>query len=335
MNPTSVQVMFFQHLRSSLPPHISMVDSIAGLLEISIDSAYRRIRGEKTISFDELKMLCVHYKISLDQFIHLETDAVIFTGRHISTTGFDFEQYLESVLQNVQYMNSFPAREMLYLNKDIPVFYHFNFRELTAFKSFFWKRSILSDPAYANMRFDVNEPVSEKIQKLGQQLAIAYSQLPSQEIWNIESINSTIRQIEYYKDTHVFINRDQVAVLYECLEKTIQYIQCQAEAGCKFSIDGKQLYPPVPYKMYVNEFILGDNTILGLLNGTRVAYVNHSVINYLLTRDPVFCESIHQHFQNIIKKSTLISAVGEKERSRFFNMIREKINARKNALLQR
>jgi len=334
MKPTSVQVMFFQHLKSSLPPHLSMVDSIAELLQISIDSAYRRIRGEKTISFEELKMLCTHYKISLDQFIHLETDAVIFNGRHISQAGFDFEQYLESVLQNVQYMNSFAEREMLYLNKDIPVFYHFNFPELTAFKSFFWKRSILNYPAYANRPFNMNEPVSENIQQLGQQLAIAYSQLPSQEIWNIESINSTIRQIEYYKDSHVFTDRDQVAVLYECLEKTMQYIQWQAEAGCKLSIDGKQLYPAVPYKMYVNEFILGDNTILGLLNGTRIAYINHSVINYLLTRDPVFCDNIHRHFQSIIKKSTLISAVGEKERSRFFNIIREKINARKNALLQ-
>ena len=334
MKPPPVQMMFFQHLKASLPDHVSMADSIADLLQISPDSAYRRIRGEKPISFEELKMLCTHYKISLDQFIHLETDSVIFSGQYISQVGFDYEQYLQSILQQVQYMNSFSKKEMLYLNKDIPVFYYFNFPELTAFKSFFWMRSILNYPEYANKQFNIEEPVNEAISKTGRQLAIAYSQLPSQEIWNIESINSTIRQIEYYKDSHVFTCREQVAALYECLEKTMKHIQLQAEAGCKLSIDGKQLQPQVPYKMYVNEFILGDNTILALLNDTKIAYINHSVVNYLLTRETSFCEHTYRHFQNIMKKSTLISAVGEKERSRFFNRVKEKINARKNALLQ-
>ena len=39
------------------------------------------------------------------------------------------------------------------------------------------------------------------------------------------------------------------------------------------------------------------------------------------------------HMQNLMRKSTMISEVSEKERSRFFNITREKINSRKNALL--
>ena len=333
MEPTSIQMLFFQHLKSSLPAHVSMVDNIADLLQISTDSAYRRIRGEKPISFDELKTLCTHYKISLDQFVHIETDSVVFNGKTASVADFNFEQYLLSILQNVQYMNSFPKKEMLYLNKDIPVFYHFNFPELAAFKSFFWKRTILNYPEYAYKHFKIDEHITDEITQTGQQLATAYSMLHSKEIWNIESINSTIRQIEYYKDTGVFESRQDIITIYEGLEKTRDYIRLQAEAGCKFSSDGKHINRQVPYKMYVNEFILGDNTILALLGDVKIAYINHSVINYLLTKDPSFCDYTYQHFQNIIKKSTLISEVGEKERSRFFNMIREKINARKNALL--
>ncbi|HEX6429488.1 MAG TPA: hypothetical protein VF008_17470 [Niastella sp.] len=333
MEPTNVQILFFQHLKSSLPAHMSMVDNVADLLQISTDSAYRRIRGEKPISFDELKRLCTHYKVSLDQFVHIQTEAIIFNGRTANPCSFNFEQYLFSVLQNVEYMNSFPKKEMLYLNKDIPIFYHFNFPELAAFKSFFWMRSILNYPEFANKQFKVAEQMNDSVQKTGRKLAEAYSLLPSQEIWNIESINSTIRQIEYYKDTRVFTSRDDIVILYECLERTMDHIQRQAEAGCKFSPDGNRINRHVPYKMYVNEFILGDNTILALLGDSKVAYINHSVINFMLTKDPSFCEYTYQHFQNIIKKSTLISEVGEKERSRFFNIIKEKINARKNALL--
>ena len=52
-----------------------------------------------------------------------------------------------------------------------------------------------------------------------------------------------------------------------------------------------------------------------------------------MTADKGFCDYTYQHIQNIIRKSTLISDVGEKERSRFFNTVREKINNRKAALL--
>jgi hypothetical protein len=51
------------------------------------------------------------------------------------------------------------------------------------------------------------------------------------------------------------------------------------------------------------------------------------------TKDVAFAEYTYQHFQNVLHKSTLISIVGEKERSRFFNRIRENIDARKTAVL--
>ena len=76
-------------------------------------------------------------------------------------------------------------------------------------------------------------------------------------------------------------------------------------------------------KVLVNECILGDNANLAILNDVRVAYVNHSVLNIVWTKDTIFTEHTYQHFQNIIRKSTLISDVGERERSKFFNGMRQ------------
>jgi len=44
MTESNQQKELFSHIRNSLPPHVSMVDEIAGLLDISYDSVYRRIR---------------------------------------------------------------------------------------------------------------------------------------------------------------------------------------------------------------------------------------------------------------------------------------------------
>jgi hypothetical protein len=59
-----------------------------------------------------------------------------------------------------------------------------------------------------------------------------------------------------------------------------------------------------------------------------VVYLNHTVLNVVMTKDPVFAEYTYQHCHNIMRKSTLISNVGEKERTKFFNSMREKVESR-------
>jgi len=333
MNSENAQVLFFQHIKSMLPPQLALVDKIGELLAISNDSAYRRIRGEKPIAFEELQKLCYYFKISLDQFLHLQNDSVIFSGQNVDSSLFDYDKYLAGVLQNLQMMNSFESKEMYYLNKDIPFFHHFHFPELAAFKSFFWMKTVLHYPAFSNRQFRLDQCVTDNIIQTGRKISEAYYSLPSQEIWNIESINSTIRQIEYYRNSGVFAHSSDIVAIYDCLQKTIDHIEHQAESGYKFAINGSAGNKRSAYKIYINEFVLGDNTILAVLGDTKIVYINHSVLNYIITRDQGFCEYMYQHIRNIITKSTLISEVGEKERRRFFNGIREKINSRKSALL--
>ncbi len=330
MEQPNVQQLFFQHIRNNLPPHLSFVDEIAELLNISNDSAYRRIRGEKGVSFDELRTLCMHFKISLDQLFYLNSESIIFTGRLADNNNFSFDLYLENIVRLLQYINSFEKRELLYLNKDVPIFHYFNYPELAAFKFFFWMKTILQYPLLWKSLF-ITDEFMESLQRTAQKIVEEYNKMPSQEIWNVENIYSTIYQIEYYKDTKVFASAQDIIGMYDCLEKTIDHIEMQAEAGYKFSLHARPGSYKTGYKLFVNEFILGDNTALAILNDTKVAYLNHSVLNIISTKDTSFTAYTYQHFQNIIRRSTLISNVGEKERSRFFNAMREKIAERKKA----
>jgi len=332
MEAATNQVSFFQHIRGLLAPHLSLVDEIAGLLEISNDSAYRRIRGDKPISFEELQVLCAHFKVSLDQFLHLRSDSILFNGRLTDNETFTFTEYLKGVLDQLTLFNSFEHREMIYLTKDIPFFHHCLFPELASFKFFLWRKSVLHDQQLARKPFslaDINPEVAELIGKI----AAAYMILPSQEIWNIESINSTLRQIDYYRNTSAFASEGALRRMLECLEQVIDHLEQEAELGYKFFPGDVKKVRRAPFKLYVNEFILGDNSIYVSMNGSAVSFLNHSVMNYLVTREPIFTSYMHHHMQNLIKKSTLISEVSEKERTRFFNLTREKINSRKNALL--
>jgi len=108
----------------------------------------------------------------------------------------------------------------------------------------------------------------------------------------------------------------------------INHIEKQAEAGYKFPAGGKSSVAGAPYRFFVNEFFLGDNCNMAVLDNTKVAYLNHSLLNVLMTRDPVFTEYTYQYAQKIMRKSTLMSNAGEKERTRFFNTMRDKVHAR-------
>lgn len=320
----SVQQLFFRHVKDNLPAHLSLVDEVADLLKISNDSAYRRIRGEKELSFDEMRLLCSRFRVSLDQLFHLETDTLLFEGKFIQHTNFDFDGYLQDLLQLLVSTNSFEKKEILFMSKDVSIFHHFHFPELAAFKSFFWMKTILQYPTHTRKRFAADE-FSPATRSICTKLIDTYNKIPSQEIWHTESIHATIRQIEYYKDTNLFASEEDLATVYTCLQKTVDHIEAQAERGAKFPMGAPQTVKGAPFKLYINEFVVGDNTYLVHQNDSRMVVLNHAVLNTIRTKDSNFTRCTEDHFQNIIRRSTQISEVGEKERSRFFHALREKI----------
>ena len=324
MESLNVQVSFFNHIKTLLPSHLSMVDEVAEVLNISNDSAYRRIRGEKPISLEEMQKLASRFKISLDQFLHLQSDSFIFTGKLANATDHIFEKWMENLLQQVGFINSFSHKHMYYLAKDVPLMQQFLIPELIAFKSFFWRKSILHYEELKGQKFTLNTIEPRHIE-LSLKIIDVYNEIPSTDIWNIESINSTIRQIEFYREANAFETHEDIRLLYVGVFRLIDHIEKQADLGVKFPLGGKPMANSAPYNLFNNELILGDNTVLAELNSTKITFLNHSVINFVGTQDERFNAHMFDNFQNLIRKSTQLSSVGEKERTRFFNRIRDKV----------
>jgi|SRR5450755_229102 hypothetical protein len=331
MDQPGVQQVFFQHIKSNLASHLSLVDEVADRLNISNDSAYRRIRGEKPLSFEEIKILCGHYKISLDQLFHLSNDSFLFSGPLLDRDNFGFDKYLEHLLNQLNYFNSFESRELYYLSKDIFIFHCFGFHELTIFKIFFWMKTFVNYP-FSGKDIFVLDALRESVFNIASKISDAFNKIPSVEVWHEDSINATIRQIDYYRQSKIFPSDEYAIDVYKSLLSMVDHIEAQAEAGCKFSVKGKPIASSAPYKFYVNEFVLGDNCSLAVLNNMKVVYINHTALNIIMTKDPAFTEYTYQYNLNIMRKSTLISHVGEKDRRRFFNDMREKVESRIRAI---
>ncbi len=104
------QQLFFQQIRMKTPPDLSFVHQISELLGISYDSAYRRIRGEKEITMDELQQLSLHFGISIDTLFSVKSDNVVFISKALDKDNFKYDQWLGSILQNIKKINSLRDR---------------------------------------------------------------------------------------------------------------------------------------------------------------------------------------------------------------------------------
>ena len=328
MNAAELQIDFLQQIRGHLPSHLSLVDAIAEQLNLSNDSAYRRIRGEKHLTFDEIQILASHFKISLDSFLHLQNDSLIFWGKNIDRHTFDFENYLQGIVRQLEYFIPSKEKQMFYLNKDIPIFHHFMFPELAAFKCYFWSRYDLDYPKYNKNQFLIEDYI-DIFNKTGKKISELYLQIPSVEIWNVDCINTTIRQIEYYTETRIFKSQQDIETVYDCLEKLVNHIENQVEYGYKFPPGKPEPENKVKYSVYINDFILGDNTIAVELDGEKMVFLNHNVINYIMTNNKEFINYTFETLKILLKKSMLISEISERDRQLFFHTLRERIHEKR------
>ena len=321
------QEFLFQRIKELLPPHASLVDSVANILHVSSDSAYRRIRGETPLVLDEARELCQHYKISLDHLLNVKSGATLFHDIRVDLKNYSYEKYLNDIIKQVQYANSFIQKEIIYLNKDMPIFHIFYYKPLVAFRYFFWMKTIIRHPDFVekNFSFDCLPP---EVEKLSTEVVMNYCKIPSVEIWNTESINAVIAQIEFSKDSGFFNSSQDIKMVYEALSDTFNHLKSQAEYGSKFMPDENPEIKKKNFKFFYNRIALGDNTILVVTEKIKTVFFNYSGLNYMSTRDEVFCDACHNDLQNLMKKSTLISETGEKQRNVFFSNLMNKIKDR-------
>jgi hypothetical protein len=324
MPEKQLQDYLFQRIKETIPPQTTLVDAIAESLHVSNDSAYRRIRGETPLVLEEVQQLCRQFNISLDGLLDIKGNSTVFQVVQVDNKDLSFENYLTGLLQALQQVQAYKNKEIIYLTKDLAIFHLFCYRPVFAFRYFFWMKSIIQHPDFTNRTFTM-DCLPPKIENMGRDIVRLYKEIPSTEIWNNESINSTISQIEYYREAGFFKNTDDIKTIYEGVKDTLEHIKNEAEIGCKYLPEEKPDHKKENFQFYQNRVVLGDNTVLVLHDGSKTLYLNYDVLNYMITRDEKLCADVHLKMRNLMRRATILSNVSEKQRNIFFNTLIKKI----------
>lgn len=315
----TIQDVFIQKLKESLPPSIGIAEEIAELLDISIDSSYRRIRGETDLSINEIQKITAKHKISLDNIFSSLGDTVTFTYTKLTDSEANFEKYLNRLYTHTKALNSFTERKLFYVAEELPIFYSFYDKQLTEFKLFYWQRSVLNVPNIQNQRFEFGI-IDPKLVELAHNCYLEYKKVPSVEIWTEETIFTVTKQLEFYLESGVFANKADALLLIEKVKEMVKMIQQNAEDSRKLKSDQGETY-----QLYSSEVVLGTNCIYLKTGEVNHAYISFNTLNSLNTTNSEFCEETEHWVKNLIKKSTLISGVAEKQRFQFFHKLNKHI----------
>ncbi len=324
MDNISIQQQFFQLIRQQLPAHESLVIQVSEILTLSQDSAYRRIRGEKPISFEELQILSRHFRVSVDKLLHSKASSYIFRDNSIEKEHYNFNDHLDFHISNMLQLRSAATSEIIFYTRDIAIFYFYQFPELLAFKYFYWMHTVFGDPDFSRIKFSLKEHIN-KFDTKGNKAANLFTTINSTEIWSSESLTLTLRQIDYYREMELFKEKEDLDVIYGQLIELINHIERQADIGKKFLHTQDPDAQSGTFTLYVNEFMIGGNNIVVKADDNCYAFINHSIMNYLGTKDRNYCDHLLLRIQEVIRKSDRISITGEKQRKKFFNALRKKV----------
>lgn len=314
-----IQQRLFEEIKKQLQPNLRLADVIGDLLNISSDSTYRRIRGEKELSFSELETLCSYFHISIDSLFNQRTDSIPFkyTPLQFSSPKV-YENYMERLVMLYQTILKSEKKEFKITAQDIPIFHFLPYTELTFFKVYALYRSLAND----SITFEafIEQLDKEKLQSYYRSIVEAFSQIPSTEIWSNHTIQPIINLLSYYSDLNCFESKETATLLSKQLLNLIVDIEEKTRTGTKIhkGLSTSYNFHLSPVDMQ-NDFILTKG-----LHDTTTS-IKLFTINAIFTTDKTFNEETEKWIDNTKAKSMQLSGISERERFQFFNQLKSKV----------
>ena len=325
-NKSDIQLQFFQRVHDQLPDHISMVEEIADILEISNDSAYRRIRGEKPLSLQEVQRLAITFNISLDDITGGNSSTITFRTNLLDGERYSFTEWLKQLLQfTIEAGKSGPTDAIFILN-ELNIFNIIQFPVICAFKLFFWQKSNLDFTDFRDAKFSAGE-INEEVLLISNEITDRFLKINTIEFTTQECLNSFLKQVTYYSEAGYFSTRNDALVLCQKLHELLDHQQKQAELGYKFLFGHSPSGREGNLQLFHNDIILADNTIIIKSGESGAIFITSNAINLMYTYNRAFFDYNYRWGMNLLKKSVPISGTAEKERNRFFRFLHEQVDS--------
>lgn len=298
------------------PDGENAVDLLTGIIPLSKEAAYRRLRGEIQFTLAEAVRISEKFNLSLDEMAEIDKkDTYLFDIKQFFI-GEPFEKYcdlLYSVLSTYKQLKEDPNAMCYFAGHILPPPFYFKYKIISKYSFFKWLYQISYLSGDAKRLQDVSVP--EKVLKIQQELYEESLQIPACFVIGDDIIMSLVNDINYFAaidlltPDEVIKLKNDIFLMLDDIEK-ITINTCFLKTGKKVSVYISDAY-----------FYGNYSYIAGTQFQASTIYLYG--INQLNCIDPVICENQKLWIESLITYSTLISGSGKLHGTTFFNQQRE------------
>ena len=306
-------------LEDKLPSHVKPVQYLMDTLEISKESAYRRMRNQIPFSFDEVATLCKDLHFSVDQLI----------GEADSAGGVFFkmdkeEPFGEDVIY--KFLTKFADDlETIVEDKNSDAHIVLNYLPLWALptkplRELHFCRKLYSQEKINVMQTFKDIVVPERINEKYEKISSLWEQLPNVcVVLDSSTFQKVVDEIKYFYAIK-FLTKENVEYMYKGMIELLEYYTILA-------ITGKNHFGN-SYKIYLSNLAIDANIAHYRANNSEVSEIwlypeqriqifNNEIIN-----------SLHKNWiQAQIKSSSLITSSNDILQREFFQKTYGSINS--------
>ena len=315
------QRQFFDEITQKLDVKTSFPFLLSEILNISLDSAYRRLRGQTPLILPEIIKICEHF------------DATFSLGGSQTGNGHvkffykslcgkkdpleDLTVCLKDLNEKLRSVRKLPETTVYLTLTDLPIFYFANYPMLAKFRLKVWFNEMIGH--------NINDKINyqDQFSQLISILASIQDNLDGArrvEIWSDHTINNLIESILYYYQAGEFACKseaitllDQLCLLLEDMYKTIDSTEKE-------------------FDVYWSEVELSNSYLITEAMGSKFSMIKLFSINSIFTHEPIIYDDIKRWIDLRIQNSVLISRSNKKQRHLFFARMMDKVKQNRNQL---
>jgi hypothetical protein len=319
--------ILYDFIKSKLPKNVSFIHVIADVLDISYDSAYRRVKGSTILSMKEALQLSNHFKFNLNDLVNseLETSNTVLIEKSHTVISDDFMSvFFEKSNKEIKEVLNSKKGQVIHCAKDFP-FYHSTQNAFKEFRLYLFINFISSDKSIKKVPFSEFKP-SKKISEKYDLFLDYFSKVSLIEIWNNTTIDNVLNQILYFFEVGLTTKKEAVSIadgLIDCLIS----LENQAKKEKRDNNSSKNFH------LYHNNLISLLNSVLMKTDYGEKVFLPYTNLKYLIISDKNTSKEIKHHIKTQLEFSNNLSGESTVSRKKFFNEMYQKVEKLKLKLL--
>lgn len=325
----NVLQIFNQRLENLLSNKKNWAHEMASVLNLSIDSVYKKARSETPYTLDEILKLSSHYNIDIAEIIDdsQARDKIFFSSPLLNDQIKNPLHYLVGIDKSFDLLIGAPEVKILYTTRELPVFYYFLNPTFLAFKLYVFGRTVWEIPAFKNCDFSMSL-FDPEVFKLANVIWKKYASLISEEFWTSNIMDLSLQQILYFMH-YGCLDKSNALQIIDSIDDVIQQLEkmCQIESKSENQVQ-------LNFFLYENKILHTSNHILVRTGVKDMMFLTFDNPNFVYTEDKILMEYSIRWYDKIKTNSYFMGKGTGHLRLQYFKHLRSRVVEAKKLIEQ-